>query len=60
MSDYLMNYDKDWVLIQMRTSSMSAIMKLTKHGAINTHTPCLIIADMADMEEVRICISAED
>ena len=25
-------------LMQMCTSSMSAIMKMTKHGAINTHT----------------------
>ena len=38
---------------------MSAIMKLTKHGAIiPTHTPCLVIANMVDMERVQKCISA--
>ena len=46
-------------LMQFCTASMSAIMKLTKHGAIiPTHTPCLVIANMADMmEAVRNCIS---
>ena len=34
-------------------------MKLTKHGAIApTLTPCLGIANVADMEAVRNCISA--
>ena len=38
---------------------MSAIMKLTKHGAIiPTHTPYLVIANMVDMEWVQNCISA--
>ena len=48
-------------LMQMCTSSMSALMKMTKHGAINTHThtPCLVIANMAATEDVRVCISAE-
>ena len=46
-------------LMQFCTASMSAIMKLTKHGAIiPTHTPCLVIANMADMEAVQNCISA--
>ena len=39
---------------------MSPIMKLTKHGAIiPTHTPCLVIANMVDMEAVRNCISTD-
>ena len=47
------------VLVQFCTASMSAIMKLTKHGAIApTHTPCLVIASIADMELVRNCTSA--
>jgi len=38
---------------------MSAIMKLTKRGAIiPTHTPCLVIANMADIKAVQNCISA--
>ena len=38
---------------------ISAIMKLTKHGAIiSTHPPCLVIANMADMEAVLNCTSA--
>ena len=45
--------------MQFCTSSMSAIMKLTKHGAIiPTHTPCLVTANIVDMEEVQNCISA--
>ena len=44
--------------MQFCTASMSAIMKLTKYGAIIlTHTPCLVIANMADMEAVRNCIT---
>ena len=47
------------VLMQFCTSFMSAIMKLTKHGAIiPTYTPCLVIANMVDMERVQKCISA--
>ena len=49
-----------WAQVQFCTASMSAItiMKLTKHGAIiPTHTPCLEIANMTDMEAVRNCIS---
>ena len=47
-----------WALMQLSTPSMSAIMKLTKHGAIiPIHTPCLVIANMADVEAVRNCIS---
>ena len=35
-------------------------MKLTKHGAIvPTHTPCLLIVNMAYMEAVRNCISTQ-
>ena len=46
-------------LMHFCTSSMSTIMELTKHGAIiPTHTPCLVIANMVDMEEVQKCISA--
>ena len=46
------------VLMQFCTASMSATMKLTKHGAvISKHTPCLVIANMADMEAVQNCIS---
>ena len=45
-------------LMQFCIASMSAIMKLTKHGAIiPTHTPCLVIANMADMEALRNCIT---
>ena len=45
-------------LMQLCTASMFAIMKLTKHGVIiPTHTPCLVIANMADMEAVWNCIS---
>ena len=30
-------------------------LKLTKHGAVaHTHTPCLVIANMVDVGEVRI------
>ena len=40
------------------TTCMSAIMKLTKHGAIiPTHTPCLVITNMADMEAVQSFIT---
>ena len=46
-------------LMHFCTASMSAIMKVTKHGAIiPTHTPCLVIANIADMEAVWNCISA--
>ena len=54
----IVNANAGRTLMQISTSSMSAIMKLTKHGAISTHTPNLVIANMSDMEEVRICISA--
>ena len=47
-------------LVWFRTSSTSAIMKLTKHGDKHTHalTPCLVSANMADIGEVRYHISA--
>ena len=45
---------------------MSTIMKLTKHGAIthtHTHThkftPCLVLANVVDIGEVRNRISAK-
>ena len=45
-------------LMQFCTTSMSAIMKLIKHGAIiRTHTQCLVIANMTDTRAVRNCIS---
>ena len=38
--------------------SMSAIMKLTRHGAITrTHTPCLVVANMAHVGHVSQCHS---
>ena len=48
-------------IMQFCTASMSTIMKLTKHGAIiPEHTPCLVIANMADMETVRNCVWIRD
>ena len=43
--------------MQFFAASMSAIMTLTKHGAmISTHTPCLVIANMADIEALQIAL----
>ena len=44
--------------MQFCTTSMSAIKKLTRHGAItHTHTPCLLIANMADIEGYEIVLA---
>ena len=46
-------------LMQIRTASMSAMLAITKHGlCVCVLAPCLINFIMADMEVVRICISA--
>ena len=48
-------------LMQMCITSMSAMLAITKHGMCVSVliAPCLINFIMADMESVRICISAE-
>ena len=46
-------------VMQMRTSSMSAIMKFAKHSAIiDRRKPCLVTANMMDMGTVLVYVGS--
>ena len=44
--------------MQICTSSMSAMLAITKHRVCVLIVPCLVIFIMADMEEIHICFIA--